>query len=32
MSDETLENFIRQYIDGQDGEQVVFSGRAANRP
>ena len=25
MSDETLENFIRQYIDGQDGEQVVFS-------
>ncbi|WP_434641900.1 anaerobic sulfatase maturase [Klebsiella sp. I138] len=25
MSDEVLENFIRQYIDGQDGEQVVFS-------
>lgn len=25
MSDEVLENFIRQYIDSQDGEQVVFS-------
>ncbi|MFT4270296.1 MAG: anaerobic sulfatase maturase [Pantoea sp.] len=25
MSDEVLEQFIRQYIDGQDGEQVVFS-------
>ncbi|MGS4819311.1 anaerobic sulfatase maturase [Raoultella terrigena] len=25
MSDEVLENFIRQYIDGQDGEQIVFS-------
>jgi len=25
MSDEVLENFIRQYIDGQDGDQVVFS-------
>lgn len=25
MSDETLERFIRQYIEGQDGEQVVFS-------
>lgn len=25
MSDEVLETFIRQYIDSQDGEQVVFS-------
>lgn len=25
MSDEVLENYIRQYIDSQDGEQVVFS-------
>lgn len=25
MSDETLEQFVRQYIEGQDGEQVVFS-------
>lgn len=25
MSDDVLENFIRQYIDSQDGEQVVFS-------
>ncbi|PWW07772.1 anaerobic sulfatase maturase [Mangrovibacter plantisponsor] len=25
MSDEVLENFIRQYIDSQDGDQVVFS-------
>lgn len=25
MSDEVLEQFIHQYIDGQDGEQVVFS-------
>jgi uncharacterized protein len=25
MSDEVLETFIKQYIDSQDGEQVVFS-------
>ena len=25
ISDELLETFIRQYIEGQDGEQVVFS-------
>ncbi|ORM72134.1 anaerobic sulfatase maturase [Pantoea rwandensis] len=25
MSDDVLETFIRQYIDSQDGEQVVFS-------
>lgn len=25
MSDEVLESFIQQYIDSQDGEQVVFS-------
>lgn len=25
MSDEVLEAFVRQYIDSQDGEQVVFS-------
>lgn len=25
MSEEVLETFIRQYIDSQDGEQVVFS-------
>jgi uncharacterized protein len=25
ISDELLETFIRQYIDGQNGEQVVFS-------
>lgn len=25
MSDEVLENFIRQYIQSQDGEEIVFS-------
>lgn len=25
MSDEVLENYIRQYIDSQDGDRVVFS-------
>ena len=25
ISDELLETFIRQYIEGQDGEQIVFS-------
>lgn len=25
MSDEVLENFIRQYIQSQDGEEIIFS-------
>ncbi|BFG73880.1 anaerobic sulfatase maturase [Paraburkholderia terrae] len=25
MNDQTLETFVRQYIEGQDGEQIVFS-------
>jgi uncharacterized protein len=25
ISDELLESYIRQYIEGQDGDEVVFS-------